>query len=245
MCIYTTTQHVFQQRVFSADHGFQQKKQGWCFSFKSNLNTKNLKCIKKPATLFKKRLRYRCFPVNFAKFLRETFFYRTPLLAASFHLINTRNKKIKPQIHPTTSFHQEHKEECIYQVNRLTSVTNSQAVAHKAGWQNAFLLLCNFSQSNKHCIHLSTTKAIYFFRFVFPILIYNKSTAEYKCIQFLSYGSHYHLFFSVQAQTELVEELWSKSLHCHLYFHQNNHFLIIFSVFLSLNQNLMKLEKQS
>ena len=36
-----------------------------------------------PATLFKKKLwhRHRCFPVNFAKFLR-TVFYRTPLAAA-------------------------------------------------------------------------------------------------------------------------------------------------------------------
>ena len=32
----------------------------------------------RPATLFKKRLWHRCFPVNFAKFLR-TFFIRTPL----------------------------------------------------------------------------------------------------------------------------------------------------------------------
>ena len=32
----------------------------------------------RPATLLKKRLRHRCFPVNFAKFLR-TPFYRTPL----------------------------------------------------------------------------------------------------------------------------------------------------------------------
>ena len=183
------------------------------------------------------------FSCEFCKIFKRNFFYRTPLLAASFYLINTRNKKIKPQIHPTTK--KEQKEEFIYQVNRLTSVTNSQVVAHKAGWQDAFLLLCNFSQSNKYCIHLSTTKTIYFFRFVFPILICNKSTAEYKYIQFLSYGSHYHLFFSVQAQTELVEELWNKSLHCHLYFHQNNHFLIIFSVFLSLDQNLMKLEEQS
>ena len=30
----------------------------------------------------KKRLRHRCFPVNFAKFLRHLF-YRTPLMAAS------------------------------------------------------------------------------------------------------------------------------------------------------------------
>ena len=31
------------------------------------------RCCLKPATLFKKRLWYRCFPVNFAKFLKATF----------------------------------------------------------------------------------------------------------------------------------------------------------------------------
>ena len=35
------------------------------------------------ATLLKKRLWRRCFPVNFTKFLRIPFFYRTPLVAAS------------------------------------------------------------------------------------------------------------------------------------------------------------------
>ena len=33
-----------------------------------------------PTTLLKKRLWHRCFPVNFAKFLRTPFFYRTLLL---------------------------------------------------------------------------------------------------------------------------------------------------------------------
>ena len=36
----------------------------------------------RPATLLKKRLQYRCFPVKFVKFLKH-FFYRTPLVAAS------------------------------------------------------------------------------------------------------------------------------------------------------------------
>ena len=35
------------------------------------------------ATLLKKRLWHRCFPVNFAKFLRTAFLYRTPLVTAS------------------------------------------------------------------------------------------------------------------------------------------------------------------
>ena len=37
----------------------------------------------RPANLLKKRLWHRCFPVNFAKFIRTHFFYRTPLVAAS------------------------------------------------------------------------------------------------------------------------------------------------------------------
>ena len=36
----------------------------------------------RPATLLKKWLWHRCFPVNFVKFLRTPFFYRTPLMAA-------------------------------------------------------------------------------------------------------------------------------------------------------------------
>ena len=36
------------------------------------------------ATLFKKRLKHRCFPVKLAKFLRTPFFYRTPPVAGGF-----------------------------------------------------------------------------------------------------------------------------------------------------------------
>ena len=36
----------------------------------------------RPATLLKKRIWHRCFPVNFLKFL-NTFFHRTPLVVAS------------------------------------------------------------------------------------------------------------------------------------------------------------------
>ena len=36
----------------------------------------------RPATFLKKRLWYKCFPVNFAEFLRTSIFYRTPLEAA-------------------------------------------------------------------------------------------------------------------------------------------------------------------
>ena len=44
-------------------------------------------CQSQPATLLKKRLSQRCFPVNFAKFLR-TPFYRTPPVAASSLVID-------------------------------------------------------------------------------------------------------------------------------------------------------------
>ena len=37
----------------------------------------------RPATSLKTRLWHRCFPVNFAKFLRAPFPYRTPPVAAS------------------------------------------------------------------------------------------------------------------------------------------------------------------
>ena len=37
----------------------------------------------RPATLLKKRLWHRCFPVNFAKFLGTPLSYRTPSAAAS------------------------------------------------------------------------------------------------------------------------------------------------------------------
>ena len=39
----------------------------------------------------------------------------------------------------------------------------------KAWWRDPSLALGDFSQSNKHCIHLSTTKTIYYSRFVFAI----------------------------------------------------------------------------
>ena len=37
----------------------------------------------RPSTLLKKRLRRRCFSMNFEKFLRTRFFYRTPPVAVS------------------------------------------------------------------------------------------------------------------------------------------------------------------
>ena len=58
-------------------------------SFWANLLQKIKIKIVRPATLLKKRLWNRCFPVNFAKFLR-TPFYRTPLVDCFwlFHFSN-------------------------------------------------------------------------------------------------------------------------------------------------------------
>ena len=46
-------------------------------------HAKFFKGVERPATLLKKRLWHRCFPVNFAKFPRTLFFYRTPQVVAS------------------------------------------------------------------------------------------------------------------------------------------------------------------
>ena len=42
-----------------------------------------IKLLVLPVILLKKRLWHRCFPVNFAKFLRKAFFKRTPLVVTS------------------------------------------------------------------------------------------------------------------------------------------------------------------
>ena len=44
----------------------------------------NVKTMR-PATLLRKRLWQRCFPVDFPKYLRISIFYRTLLVAASGH----------------------------------------------------------------------------------------------------------------------------------------------------------------
>ena len=59
-----------------------------------------LRCLR-PATLFKKRLSHRCFPVNFAKFWKNIFSYRTPPVAASQVTLtssqsNEKNNTVKP-----------------------------------------------------------------------------------------------------------------------------------------------------
>ena len=49
----------------------------WC-----ECNAKSVvgRCSSKACNFIKKRLQHMCFPMKFTKFLRTTFFYRTPLL---------------------------------------------------------------------------------------------------------------------------------------------------------------------
>ena len=48
----------------------------------------------RPATLLKKRLWHRCFPMDFAKFLRSPFFYRTPTVAVSEVYFSSHQRNI-------------------------------------------------------------------------------------------------------------------------------------------------------
>ena len=104
----------------------------------------------------------------------------------------------------------------------------------KAEWWDASLAPRDFSQNNKLCIHLSTAKTIIylasflqclqFYQSRFPILISNKSAAEvWIGLVSFSWLSLPHVFFC----SSLNWKGWkmaSESLHCHLYFPQNNHF---------------------
>ena len=60
-----------------------------CFLRKTyNIHRKTFVLKYRSATILKKRLQHSCFPVNTAKFLNKTFFYRTPLMAASAKTFN-------------------------------------------------------------------------------------------------------------------------------------------------------------
>ena len=84
----------------------------------------------------------------------------------------------------------------------------------KAEFKDASLVLWDFSRSNKHCIHLSATKTIYFSRFVFamsafepieisyPNTVCNKSEADSRICLVSLYGG----------------EWWRERLHCHMCF---------------------------
>ena len=47
----------------------------------------------------------------------------------------------------------------------------------KAGWWHASVALWDYNRSNKYCIHLSTTKTIYFSRFVFAMFVFQKQSS--------------------------------------------------------------------
>ena len=48
----------------------------------------------------------------------------------------------------------------------------------KAGWRDASLTLRDFSRRKKHCIHLSTTRTIYFSCFVVAMSVFQKQLPE-------------------------------------------------------------------
>ena len=60
--------------LFSA-FGLNTKRSEKLSTFSPNAG----KCGSRPATLLKRILQHRCFPVNFTKVLHKTFFYRAPL----------------------------------------------------------------------------------------------------------------------------------------------------------------------
>ena len=69
---------------------------------------------------------------------------------SSFHLIKTRNKNIKPQIHLAfIQLHQEQTEKLI----KLTHVTNSRAVTHRSCMARCFLRNPGF-QPKQQALHL-------------------------------------------------------------------------------------------
>ena len=120
----------------------------------------------------------------------------------------------------------------------------------KAGWRDASQELWDFSRSNKQCIHFSTTKTIYFSCLVWnttqmaalaPIVIsfsntiWNKSAAgAWICLAFFLWWR------MVERKTSFLHvfstEYSLSSLKCKCD--------IIFSVFFSLDQNLMETWKR-
>ena len=65
----------FKKRVLKNLANFTEKQLCWSLFL---IKLQALKIKKK-----NKKLQHRCFPVKFAKFLQDTFFYRTPPVAAS------------------------------------------------------------------------------------------------------------------------------------------------------------------
>ena len=78
-CLVQISQHNDEKSTVRSSHLRYSMKKGVLRNF-AKFTGKHLcqSLFFKPATLLKKRLWYRCFPVNFPKILR-TPFYRTPL----------------------------------------------------------------------------------------------------------------------------------------------------------------------
>ena len=66
-----------------------------------------------------------------------------------------------------------------------------------AGWRDASLTLWDFSRSNKHCIHFSTTKTIYFSRLFLQCPHFRSSHPECSLKKvFLKISQNSQVFFS-------------------------------------------------
>ena len=79
------------------------------------------------------------------------------------NLMNTRNRKIKPQIHPGTSDYTSNKKRTHLLGGKCQHVWLILGLLPiKAGWWDDWDWW-DFSWSNQHCTHFSTTKAIYAF----------------------------------------------------------------------------------
>ena len=72
-----------QTRSFKNFAKFTGKQLCWSFLFNKNEGSWT-------ATFLKKRLRFSCFPTNFAN-IEERFFYRTPVVAASAFSVSLIN----------------------------------------------------------------------------------------------------------------------------------------------------------
>ena len=129
---------------------------------------------------------------------------------------------MKPQISPNLlvsfNYTRNKKKNASTRQIKLTRVSNRQ-MPIKAGWRDASLALWDFSRSNKHCIHLST-KTVFFSRSVSAMSSFAPIEISYSntiCIDWQRKREYIQLLSMV--------ENGGGRLDCHMYFHQNSHFL--------------------
>ena len=127
---------------------------------------------------------------------------------------------------------------------------NSQAVVHKARWQDAFLKLWDFGQSNKDCIYLCnkenwflslrfSMQCLHLHQLRFPFLNYVinwQLKRKYVSFFLIYHGSHYFFLFRFKLK-------WLKNggakvfiVTCHIFFRIITFFIkyksdIVFSIF--------------